>query len=93
MSRMLKARNFTCQACRTPMPRERMAMTTSQAAICRDCYSRGWRIRIRWLGGHSYITQPVRAESMEDPDRPGGVRNLVLEDRGPSPDRPEGQKP
>ena len=82
MSRMLNARSFTCQGCRISMTRDRMAMTTSQAAICRDCYWRGWRIRIRWLGGHSYVTQPVRAESMEDPDRPRGVRNLVLEDGG-----------
>ena len=79
MSRMLRAKTFTCQACRTLRTRENMAMTTSQAAVCRECYGRGWRIRIQWLGGHTYVTQPARAESMENPDRPPGVRNLVLD--------------
>ena len=72
-------KTFTCQACRTPRTRDNMAMATSQAAVCRECYGRGWRIRIQWLGGHTYVTEPAPAEIMEEPDRPRGVRNLVLE--------------
>lgn len=78
---MLRARRFTCQACRALLGRDRMAMAGSQAALCLDCYRTGWRLRVVRLGGRTYATRAERTGDTREPEPHTSIRDLVREER------------
>ena len=77
MDRIAKARTFTCKGCGKRSPRSALAMSTSQAGLCRGCYDEDKRIYIYWIGQFAYLTGVGHKADFDDPNRPRGAHNEV----------------
>lgn len=89
MTKITRARTFTCRDCRKRCQRQELAMSTSQSGLCRDCYEGGKRLKIEWIEQFAYHTVVVNALSQSNPDVPRGAANHVLEEYRAVKVRPE----
>ncbi|MCE2494582.1 MAG: hypothetical protein J4F40_18625 [Alphaproteobacteria bacterium] len=80
MTKITRARTFTCRDCRKLCQQQELAMSTSQSGLCLDCYKGGSRLKIEWIEQFAYRTVVVDALSESNPDLPRGASNHVLEE-------------
>ena len=79
MSRLLRAKTFTCRGCSLKHPRPNLAMYTAQTGLCRDCFNNGVRLMVKSFGPAGFTTMLT---DVSQPDSGHGATVLEECDHG-----------